>query len=128
MSGDDRADGGGPRALADGGDGRVDPADVGESNAPPIQEKPFKVVFEANCCIGTGKCATVSANWELDLDTGIARPRAFFFGEDELPGNFRAAELCPAKKGNGVIHVVDRRTGEELAPDPHGDGRLSVDW
>lgn len=106
----------------------VDPATVGEVGAPPVEEQPYKVVFEANACIGTGRCAAVSGNWELDLSTGIARPRSFFFGEDELAGNLRAAEECPAKKGAGVIHVVDRRSGEELAPDPRGDGTLSVDW
>jgi hypothetical protein len=39
-----------------------------------------------------------------------------------------AAESCPAKKNRGVIHVVDRRTGEEIPTDPHGEGTLSVDW
>jgi hypothetical protein len=32
------------------------------------------------------------------------------------------------KKDRGVIHIIDRRTGEEIAPDPHGDGTVSVDW
>lgn len=109
-------------------EGPVDPGEIGETDPPPVDEKPYKVVFEANACIGTGECATVSANWALDLDTGIARPRSYFFSEDELEGNVRAAHRCPAKKGDGVIHVVDRRTGEELAPDPRGDGSLSVDW
>lgn len=109
-------------------DDPVDPAAVGEIDAPAIEDKPYKVIFEANACIGTGKCATVAANWTLDLETGIARPRSYFFGEDELDANVRAAEICPAKKGDGVIHVVDRRTGKELAPDPRGDGSLSVDW
>ena len=45
-----------------------------------------------------------------------------------LAHNVRAAEACPAKKNRGVIHVVDRRTDEEIAPDPEGDGTLSVDW
>ena len=40
----------------------------------------------------------------------------------------RSDEVCPAKKDRGVIHVVDRRTDEEIAPDPEGDGTLSVDW
>ena len=122
----------GPRAERSSGGrtggGAIDPADIGEHDAPPVEEKPYKVVFEANRCIGTGKCATVSSNWTLDVETGIARPRAFFFGEEALSGNLRAAEVCPAKKGAGVIHVVDRRTGNELAPDPSGDGTLSVDW
>lgn len=109
-------------------EGPIDPAQIGETDAPPIEEKPYKVLFEANRCIGTGKCATVSANWELDLETGIARPRSYFFGEDEVEANVRAAEVCPAKKGAGVIHVIDRRTGAEIAPDPHGDGTPSVDW
>jgi len=106
----------------------IDPADVGEADAPPIEEAPYKVIFEANRCIGAGKCAEVSANWSLSLSTGIAAPEAYFFGEDDLAHNVRAAEVCPAKKDRGVIHVVDRRTGEEIAPDPTGDGSLSVDW
>ncbi|MEF8812629.1 MAG: ferredoxin [Halovenus sp.] len=106
----------------------VDPGDIGERDAPPVAEKPYKIVFEANKCIGAGKCAEVSDNWELDLSTGIAKPTAYFIAEDELEENIRAAEVCPAKKDRGVIHVVDRETGEELAPDPAGDGTLSVDW
>jgi len=109
-------------------DGPVDPSTIGERDAPPIEEKPYKVVFEANKCIGAGKCAEVSDNWELDLETGIARPRAYFIDEDDLDANVRAAEVCPAKKDTGVIHVVNRRTDEELSPDPEGDGTLSVDW
>ena len=109
-------------------DSPVDPAALGEADAPPVAEKPYKVVFEANRCIGTGKCAEVSPNWSLSLDTGLASPAAYFIDQDDLGHNVEAAEVCPAKKGDGVIHVVDRRTGEEIAPDPHGDGTLSVDW
>jgi hypothetical protein len=64
----------------------------------------------------------------MDIKTGIAKPETYFIGEDELEANVRAAEVCPAKKDRGVIHVVDRRTDEEIAPDPNGDGTLSVDW
>ena len=110
------------------GENPVDPARLGERDAPPVAEKPYKVIFEANRCIGAGKCAEVSDNWALDLSTGLARPRTFFFTEDDLDENIRAAEVCPAKKERGVIHVIDRRTGEEVAPDPHGDGTVSVDW
>jgi ferredoxin len=106
----------------------IDPGELGEADAPPVEEAPYKVVFEANKCIAAGKCAEVSANWEMDLTSGIAQPQTYFFGEAELAHNVRAAEVCPAKKDDGVIHVVDRRTGEELAPDPNGDGTLSVDW
>jgi ferredoxin len=109
-------------------DGPVDPATIGERDAPPVEEKPYKIIFEANKCFGAGKCAEVSDNWKLDISTGIAKPRAYFIGEDELDENVRAAEACPAKKDRGVIHVVDRRTDEEIAPDPNGDGTLSVDW
>ena len=115
--------------MGDAADDRpVDPDDVGETDAPPVEELPYKVVFEANRCIGAGKCAEVSTNWSLSLDTGIAQPDVYFFGEADLAHNVRAAEACPAKKGDGVIHVVDRRTGEEIAPNPGGDGTLSVDW
>ena len=98
------------------------------SDGPPVDEAPYKILFEANACIGTGKCAVASRNWTLDLETGIARPESFFITEDELAENVQAADRCPAKKGDGVIHIIDRRTGDELAPDPHGDGTVSVDW
>jgi len=112
----------------DSSDAPVDPAAVGEADAPPVEECPYKVIFEANKCIGAGKCAEVSANWSLSLETGIAQPDVYFFAEGDLAHNVEAAEVCPAKKDRGVIHVVDRRTGEEIAPDPQGDGTLSVDW
>lgn len=104
-----------------------DPASIG-STGPPIDAKPYKILFDANRCIGAGKCAEVSANWELDISTGIAAPRSFFVDDDGLAENIAAADRCPAKKGAGVIHVIDRRTGKELAPDPHGDGTVSIDW
>ena len=105
------------------------PSELGdEANAPPIDEKPYKIIFEANKCFGAGRCAEVAANWTMSIDTGLAQPRSYYFGEDELDENVEAAEVCPAKKGRGVIHVIDRRTDEEIAPDPNGDGTLSVDW
>jgi ferredoxin len=110
-------------------DESFDPTDVVDGDdAPPVESHPYAVVFEANLCIGAGKCAEVSSNWELDLDTGLARPRAYYVGEADLEHNVRAAAVCPAKKGRGVIHVIDRRTGREVAPDPEGDGTPSVDW
>ncbi|WP_254862320.1 ferredoxin [Halovivax gelatinilyticus] len=110
------------------GDGIERPSDVGGGDGPPVDEKPYKIIFEANKCFGAGKCAEASDNWILDLDTGIARPRSYYLDEQSLAENVRAAELCPAKKGDGCIHVIDRRTDEEVAPDPHGDGTLSTDW
>jgi ferredoxin len=105
------------------------PSEIGsEADAPSVETKPYKIIFEANKCFGAGKCAEVSANWEMDITSGLAKPRTYYFDEDDLDHNVRAAEACPAKKGAGVIHVVDRRTDEEIAPDPHGDGTLSVDW
>ncbi|PSP87818.1 ferredoxin [Halobacteriales archaeon QS_4_69_34] len=106
----------------------VDPSEIGERDAPPIEAKPYKVIFEANKCIGAGRCAEVSDNWSMDISTGIAQPESYFLAEEELGSNLEAASVCPAKKDRGVIHVVDRRTDEELAPDPEGDGTLSVDW
>ena len=108
-------------------DEAFDPRTIG-SEGPPVAEKPYKILFEANRCIGAGRCAEMSSNWELDIHTGIARPRSFFVGEDELEANIEAAKRCPAKQGRGVIHVIDRRTGAELAPDPNEDGTVSVDW
>ncbi len=106
----------------------IDPSEIGGSDAPPIEQKPYKIIFEANKCFGAGKCAEVSDNWKMDVMTGIASPESYFISESELEENIKAAEVCPAKKDRGVIHVVDRETGEEIAPDPHGDGTLSVDW
>ncbi|PSP58274.1 ferredoxin [Halobacteriales archaeon QH_7_66_36] len=106
----------------------VNPSEIGERDAPPVEEAPYKIIFEANKCIAAGKCAEVSDNWEMDISTGIAEPQTYFFDDAELEHNLRAAEVCPAKKDAGVIHVVDRRTNEEIAPDPAGDGTLSVDW
>jgi ferredoxin len=88
----------------------IDPSEIGERDAPPVAEKPYKIIFEANRCIGAGKCAEVSDNWELELSTGIASPRAYFIHESDLNENVRAAEVCPAKKDRGVIHVIDRET------------------
>jgi len=105
----------------------IDPSEIG-GEGPPVEEKPYKIIFEANRCFGAGRCAEASDNWELDLDTGLARPRSYYVTEAEVDENVAAARNCPAKKGDGVIHVVDRRTDEEIAPDPHGDGTLSVDW
>lgn len=104
-----------------------DPASIG-TTGPPIDAKPYKIIFDANRCIGTGKCAEIAANWDLDISTGIATPQSFFVDDDSLSENLEAADRCPAKKGDGVIHVIDRRTGAELAPDPHGDGTVSIDW
>lgn len=109
-------------------DDPVDPSTIGERDAPPVAEKPYKIVFEANKCIAAGKCAEVSENWSMNITSGIAQPASYFITEEELDDNVRAAEVCPAKKDRGVIHVVDRRTNEEIAPDPDGDGTLSVDW
>lgn len=108
--------------------GTLDPRAIGSPDGPPVEEKPYKLLFEANKCIGAGRCAEVADTWELSLETGLAMPSTYFIGEAELDENIAAAEHCPAKKGRGVIHVIDRRTGEEIAPDPHGDGTVSVDW
>jgi len=113
--------------MSEDADEVVEPSELG-GDGPPIEEKPYKIVFEANKCFGAGRCAEATDNWQLDLSTGIAKPRSYYITEDELAENVEAAELCPAKKGDGVIHVIDRRTDEEIAPDPQGDGTLSVDW
>ena len=105
----------------------IEPSAVG-GEGPPIEEKPYKIIYEANLCFGAGRCAEAADNWELDISTGLAKPRSYYISESQLDDNIRAAELCPAKKGDGIIHVIDRQTDEELSPDPHGDGTLSVDW
>lgn len=81
---------------------------------PSIDEKPYKIVFEGGSCIGTGRCAEVSENWEMELATGLAHPVEHYITEDELEDNLEAARVCPAKNGEGVITVLDRRTGEPV--------------
>lgn len=98
----------------------------GDRGSPPVDEKPYRVIFEGNLCIGTGKCAELADNWSMDIRTGLARAESHFLDEEELEENLAAARACPAKNGVGVIHVVDRRTGEELAPDPRGDGEVRL--
>ena len=101
-----------------------DGADTGgeAAGAPPVSEKPYRIEFEATNCIGAGPCASASPNWTLDLDTGIASPSERYIAGADLVHNAEAAERCPAKKGAGVICVVDRRTGEVVAPaDAAGD-------
>lgn len=84
--------------------------------APDIEEKPYKIIFEGKGCIGSGKCAEVSENWEMNLETGLAQARSHYIDEEELEHNLDAARVCPAKNGEGVITVIDRETGEELEP------------
>ena len=57
----------------------IDPSEIGEGDAPPVEEAPYKIIFEANKCIAAGKCAEVSTNWEMDITTGIAKPDVYFF-------------------------------------------------
>lgn len=84
--------------------------------APDIEQKPYKIIFEGKGCIGSGKCAEVSDNWTMDIETGIAKPETNYVDEDELEDELKAARVCPAKNGDGVIRIVDRRTGDELKP------------
>ena len=95
--------------------------------APPVAEKPYRVEFEAAGCIGAGHCASASPNWLLDLDTGIASLRERYVSEADFDHNAEAAERCPARKGTGVIRVVDRRTGEVVAPADAADADSSAD-
>ena len=97
------------------------------AGAPPVSERPYRIEFEATGCIGAGPCASASPNWTLDLDTGIASPRERYVSEADLAHNAEAAERCPAKKGAGVIRVVDRRTGEVVAPADAADSDVDVD-
>lgn len=91
-----------------------------------MEEKRYRIIFEGRKCIGTGKCAEVSGNWEMNLTTGLAKPQSYFISEEELEHNLTAAKACPARKGMGVIHIIDRKTGKELYPDPAGNGSISL--
>jgi hypothetical protein len=109
-------------------DGPVDPEGDRRRRRPADRRGPYRVVFEADKRIAAGNCAAVSDDWTMDIETGIAQPTVYFFVDPDLDHNVRAAEVCPAKNDRGVIHVVDRRTGEEIAPEPQGDGTVSVEW
>jgi len=66
-------------------DERPRPSEFGSTDdAPPVDEKPYKIIFEANKCFGAGKCAEVAENWEMDVISGIAKPKTYYIGEDEL--------------------------------------------
>lgn len=93
---------------------------------PPVDEKPYRIIFEGKACIGTGECAQVSENWEMNLSTGKANVKSIFITEDEFDENLEAAQRCPAKNGIGVIHLIDRESGKEIYPDPEGDGTVSI--
>ena len=82
--------------------------------APDVDDKPYKIIFEGKGCIGAGKCAEVSDNWTMDVETGIAKPKTNYVDEDELADELEAARVCPARNGDGVIRVIDRRNGEEI--------------
>lgn len=78
-------------------------------------EKRYKIRFEADGCIGTGKCAEEAPDfWSLNMDTGIAEPLQPAFDEEHLEENLRAARACPAKNGKGVIRIIDRETDETI--------------
>lgn len=75
----------------------------------------YKIRFDADGCIGAGKCAEEAPSfWSLDLSSGIAEPKQPVFSEDHLEENLEAAKACPARNGRGVIRIIDRETGEEV--------------
>lgn len=75
----------------------------------------YKIRFDAENCIGTGRCSEVAPEfWSLNLSAGIAEPLQPTFGEEDLEENLEAAKACPAKNGKGVIRIIDRETGEEI--------------
>lgn len=79
------------------------------------EDKTYKIRFEANGCIGSGKCAEEAPEyWDLNLETGIAEPQKPIITEDELEVNLAAAKACPAKNGKGVIRIIDRESGDEI--------------
>jgi len=84
--------------------------------APDVDEKPYKIIFDGKGCIGSGKCAEVSDNWEMSLQTGLASAKSHYVDEDQLDEQLEAVRVCPARNGDGVITVIDRRTGEEVEP------------
>lgn len=106
-------------AGGDQGDGRRDDGDDGVGEGGGDDRGRYRIVFEGELCIATGRCAEVSDNWTMDLASGVARPRSHFVDEEELAQNLEAVRVCPAKNGDGVIRVVDTATGDEI---PLGDG------
>lgn len=106
----------------------IDPTETGEADAPSVEAAPSEATFAADGWTCAGKSAEVSANCSLSHAAGIASPEGSSFGEDDLAHDVRAPAVRPAEKRRGVIHVGDRRSGAEIAPDPAGDGTRSTDW
>lgn len=80
-----------------------------------MSDKEYQIRFDAENCIGTGKCSEVAPEyWSLDLSKGIAEPEKPVIDEDELEANLAAAKACPAKNGEGVIRIYDKETGEKI--------------
>jgi len=74
----------------------------------------YRIVFDSNACIGSGKCAEVSENWTMDLGSGLARPGEIHFDDVDLGHNAEAARVCPANNGDGAIRIVDTRTVDDV--------------
>lgn len=79
----------------------------------------YKVIFLGEDCIGAGRCAEVSKNWSMDIETGLANPGSYFLDENDLEHNTEAAEVCPANNGEGAILILDTETDEVIAPENH---------
>ena len=61
----------------------------------------FKIKHESEKCVGCGLCATLSDNWEMDLEKNIALPKKIDIVESELEKNKEAEENCPVN----CIHI-----------------------
>ncbi|MFB6355277.1 MAG: ferredoxin [bacterium] len=79
------------------------------------QNKQYQIRFDADNCIGAGKCAEKAPEfWSLNLETGIAEPQKPIIDESELEANLEAAQACPARNGKGVIRIYEKETDEKI--------------
>ncbi|PSP67713.1 hypothetical protein BRC85_05400 [Halobacteriales archaeon QS_1_69_70] len=63
---------------------------------------------------------------EVDAPPVSEAPHEIIFASrDHLRGG-RVRRGRPVS--DSLVHVADRHTDEEIAPDPAGDGTLSIDW
>lgn len=79
------------------------------------EKKRYQIRFDAEGCIGAGKCAEEAPEfWKLNIETGIAEPLQPTFDQDDLEQNLRAAKACPARNGRGVIRIIDRKQDKTI--------------
>ena len=99
------------------------PSEIGDADAPPLAEAPYRVGFEADKCIAGRNSAPVPDDWTMDIETGIAQPNAYFFDKPDLGHNVRAAVVCPAKRTAASSTSYTAAPTRRSRPNPRATAR-----